>query len=283
MTGDRVGLLWRTELAAEIYTHLDRIDVLEVVAEDWLDAPARTTRALRTLAAQVPLTLHGVSMGLASAAPVESRRLDAMARLVEAVEPLVWSEHLAFVRGGGVEIGHLAAPPRTDETVAGTARNLAAATRTVGTRPLVENVATLIAPPGSHLDEVTWLRRVLEASEADLVLDLHNLYANACNFGFDAHAALLALPPGRIAEIHLAGGKMIGGAEPRLLDDHLHDVPEPVFALLERAAEHATRPLVVILERDGAFPPFAMLLDQVARARQALARGRLRRTHEHRL
>jgi uncharacterized protein (UPF0276 family) len=49
------------------------------------------------------------------------------------------------------------------------------------------------------------------------------------------------------------------------------------------AAQHATRPLVVILERDGAFPPFATLLAQLDRARAALGRGRLRRTHEHRL
>jgi hypothetical protein len=280
---DRVGLLWRAELAAEILGHADRLDVVQVIAEDWLDAPTRKVRALRTLAAQVPVTLHGVSMGLASAAPVAARRLDAMARLCEQVQPLSWSEHLAFVRGGGVELGHLAAPPRTDETIAGAARNVEAAARVVGTRPRLENVATLIAPPGSRMDELTWLRRALDATGADLLLDLHNLHANACNFGFDATAALLALPPDRIAEVHLAGGRWIGAAPPRLLDDHRHDVPDAVFALLERLAAHATRPLVVVLERDDDFPPFPALLAELARARDALARGRLRRTHEHRL
>jgi len=43
-------------------------------------------------------------------------RLDKMARLVEQVRPQFWSEHLAFVRGGGIEIGHLAAPPRIADT-----------------------------------------------------------------------------------------------------------------------------------------------------------------------
>jgi uncharacterized protein (UPF0276 family) len=33
----------------------------------------------------------------------------------------------------------------------------------------------------------------------------------------------------------------------------------------------------VVLERDGAFPPFGQLLDQLDRARAALARGRTRR------
>jgi uncharacterized protein (UPF0276 family) len=285
MTRDRVGLLWRPELAAEIFTHIDAIEVVEVIAEDWLDASASKQRALRTLAAQVPVSLHGVSMGLASAAPVAPRRLDAMARLVEAVRPIAWSEHLAFVRGGGVEIGHLAAPPRTLATLEGTERNVAAAARAVGTRPRLENVATLIAPPGSRMGEVEWLRAVLDATGADLLLDLHNLHANACNFGFDAHVAVLALPPERIAEIHLAGGRLVGEAPPRVLDDHLHDVPDAVFELLERAAAHASGPLTVILERDGHFPDFTTLLAQLERARQALGRGRLRRSvpNEHRL
>ena len=38
--------------------------------------------------------------------------------------------------------------------------------------------------------------------------------------------------------------------EGRLLDDHLHDVPNEVFVLLEAVAERATQPLTVILERD---------------------------------
>jgi hypothetical protein len=36
----------------------------------------------------------------------------------------------------------------------------------------------------------------------------------------------------------------------------------------------ATRPLTVILERDGAYPPMPVLLDELAHARAAVARGR---------
>ena len=183
----------------------------------------------------------------------------------------MWSEHLAFVRAEGVEIGHLAAPPRTAATVAGAARNLARAAQVTGSVPLVENVASLIDPPGSALDEGAWLAAVLEATDCDLLLDLHNLHANAVNFGFDAAAVIAALPAGRIGAIHLAGGSRTGG---RILDDHQHPVPDPVFELLAAAGRRATRPLTVILERDGQYPPMPVLLDELARARAALARGR---------
>jgi uncharacterized protein len=276
---DRFGIGWRPELAPSILSHLDRIDVVEVIADDWFGAPARRLHALRTLDAQVPIVLHGISLGLASAAPVDPRRVEAMSRLVEQVRPSFWSEHLAFVRGGGVEIGHLAAPPRSGATIEGALRNVEVAAAVVGTAPLLENVATLIDPPGSEMSEVDWINRIISGSDGALLLDLHNLHANATNFGYDALEFIERLPADRIGCIHLAGGRWItAGRSRRLLDDHLHDVPDPLFTLLERVGARATRPLTVILERDGRFPPFASLLDELERARQALARGRERRT-----
>lgn len=279
MTGlkDRVGLSWRRQLAVGILSNLERIDIVEVIADDFFDAPRRERRALRTLAAQTPVALHGVSLGLASAVAVETKRLDQMARLCAEIAPVSWSEHLAFVRGGGVEIGHLAAPPRTAATTDGALANLARATTIVGVAPQVENVATLIDPPGSDRDEATWVSEIVRGSNCDLLLDLHNLHANALNFHFDPVDFIARIPPERIAAIHLAGGKWIGAhGGRRLLDDHLHDVPDPVYDLLAETAARATRALTVILERDGDFPSISCLLDQLDRARQALARGRAR-------
>lgn len=268
---DRFGLGWRPELAAGILANLDRIDVVEVIADDCFDAPPALLAGLRALGRQRPILLHGVGLGAASTIPIEPARAEAIARAIDAVGPEAWSEHLAFVRAGDVEIGHLAAPPRTSATVDGAARNLATATRVTGAAPLVENVATLIDPPGSALDELDWLAAILQASPCDLLLDLHNLHANATNFGFDAADVIARLPPDRIRAIHLAGGSRFGG---RVLDDHTHAVPDPVFELLAAVGRRASRPLTVVLERDGDYPPIATLLEEMDRARAALAYGR---------
>lgn len=269
---DRIGIGWRPELAAGILSHLDRIDVVEVIADDYFRCSRRGLAALRTLGAQVPVVLHGVGMGLASCAPADERRLAGMARVVDAVAPEIWSEHLAFVRGGGLEIGHLAAPPRDPATLAGTAANVERARRVVGMAPLLENVATLVDPPASTYDEGEWIGAFLGATSCDLLLDLHNLHANAVNFGWEASSLLRRLPPHRIAAIHLAGGRRLAGG--RVLDDHLHDPPAEVYALLAEVAARATRPLTVILERDGHYPPMAELLSQLDRARAAVTGGR---------
>lgn len=278
---DRVGLGWRGELAAAVFDRIEAIDVLEVIAEDWIHATRRESAALAELARIRPLLLHGVSLGLAACEPVEARRLDRIARLVERVRPEAWSEHLAFVRAGGVEIGHLAAPPRTSATVDGALANLARAAQVVGTLPCIENIATLIDPPASTMDEPHWVRAIAAGSGAPTLLDLHNLYANALNFGRNPRALLRDMPLERVSMVHLSGGRWIApeGGAPRLLDDHLHDVPAAVYALLEELARAAPQPLTVIVERDGNFPAFGDLLAQIGRARAALTRGRAQRAH----
>jgi uncharacterized protein (UPF0276 family) len=269
---DRVGLGWRPELAAGILSHLDSIDVIEVIADDYFDHPARI-RALKTLSAQSTVVLHGIALGMASTAPVDPKRLAKMARLFEQIRPESWSEHLAFVRSGDIEIGHLAAPPRTPSTIDATAENLEAARKTVGSLPLVENIATLIDPPVSTLDEPEWLTQTLHASGAGMLLDLHNLYANSINFGIENF--LERLPLHRVHAVHISGGRMMGE---RLLDDHLHDPPDPVYDLLATLAAQCPNPMTVILERDGSYPPMAHLLAQLDRARSALKKGRHERS-----
>lgn len=273
---DRVGLAWRPELAAGILANLDRIECVEVMAEPCFDAPSTMLHALRRLAGTTHLVVHATSLGLASSHPVETRRIERVARIIDALRPAAWSEHLAFVRAGGIEIGHLAVPPRTPATIAGALANLDRIARIVGVAPSVENGATLIAPPASTLDEPEWTSAIVRGAHGGMLLDLHNLYANAVNFGGDPIALLRRMPLERVTMVHLAGGRMLpapGGAQ-RLLDDHLHKVPDPVFVLLEALAGLVSQPLDVIIERDGRFPPFADLLAELDQARAALARGR---------
>ena len=276
VAADRVGLGWRGELAAGILSNLAQIEVLEVIADDYYRASRASLDALRSLARQVPVSLHGVGMGLASTIPAEPRRLQAMARLMQQVAAESWSEHLSFVRAGGVEIGHLAAPPRTPASAAGAIANIALASRLVGSAPLMENIATLIEPPACTMDEAQWLAQIIDGAQVPLLLDLHNLYANAVNVGIGPEELLLRLPLASVQAVHLSGGHWIAAPDggQRLLDDHLHDVPPEVFALLTVLARHAPQPLTVIVERDGNYPSFEHVLGQLELARAALRAGR---------
>lgn len=280
MQKDRVGLGWRSELAAGILSALDRIDLVEVIGDDYVGASKEKRTALKLLAREVPLHIHGVGLGMAGLEKVPAGKLDGLARLINHVEPEAWSEHLAFVRAGGIEIGHLAAPSRHEASIAGTVRNLKKARQAVGSVPMMENIATLIEPPCSSLPETTWLSQIAAAGECRLLLDLHNVYANAINFSFDPLEFLAELPLSNVGCIHIAGGKWIDspdGSKQYLLDDHLHSVPEPIYQLLAEVAARTTQPLTVILERDGSYPPMSVLLEELDSARDAIKAGRSRR------
>ena len=278
---DRFGLSWRPEYAAGILCHTNEIDLVEIIADNFL-RDAAAARSLRTLAAQVPITLHSVSLGLASSIPVDTTRLEKLARLFDICTPESWSEHLAFVRGGGREIGHLAAPPRNDETIDGAIRNVRQAARIVGCAPVLENIATLIRPPLSTYGEWPWIDHIMKAASCDLLLDLHNLLANCANASEDPARILRTTPLDRVHTVHLSGGKWIkdplNPERRHLLDDHLHDVPDSVYDLLALLAELCPNPLTVIIERDGHFPDFEIMLAQLQRARAAVASGRAVRT-----
>ena len=209
MAGDRVGLGWRPELAAGIFDALDRIDVLEVIADNYADAGRPQRRGLNLMARDVAVHVHSVDLGMAGSDEVSTERLDRLARLVHEVEPEAWSDHLAFVRAGGIEIGHMAAPPRTDASVANAVRNVEKAARIVGSVPHMENIATLMQPPGSTMSEQAWIARIVAASGCGLLLDLHNLHANAINFGFDPLRFLDEIPIASVHVIHIAGGHLI--------------------------------------------------------------------------
>jgi uncharacterized protein (UPF0276 family) len=273
--GDRFGIAYRPALAASLWANTACVDLIEVIADDWFGASRRELAALATLSQRVTMHVHAVGLGLASAWPVDVARVCALARVVAATGGAAWSEHLAFVRAGGIELGHLCAPPRTLATLEGLARNVRVATRIVGSLPALENVATLIDPPCSELDEPTFVARALELTGAPLLLDLHNLHANATSFGFDPLSYFDVLPLERVTAVHLAGGKTITlGGQQRVLDDHRHAVPDVVYVLLEQLASRIEQPIDVIVEHDGRPPAWSAYMQELAKARAAIASGR---------
>ncbi|WP_437691450.1 DUF692 domain-containing protein [Sorangium sp. So ce176] len=258
-----VGVGFRPELAADLLSAPGAVDFVEVVAEACFASPA-ARREAAAIARIWPVVPHGVKLSLGSASGIDldrARRLGALCR--ELAAPVV-SEHVAFVRGGGREIGHLTALPYTVEAARVVARNVAAARRALPDIPLLlENAARTLRFPDDDLDEGRFYAEVVARTGCDLLLDVGNVYANAVNDGIDPTALVRSYPLDRVAMIHIAGGAREHGF---YFDTHAHPVPEPVFALLAAVLER-TGPVPILLERDGDFPPFAALAAEIATLR----------------
>jgi len=252
MTGPLgLGIGWREPLAGLAFRRTD-LGFVEVVAEAFpadrpiplpLDAIRR--RGVRV----VP---HGVRLSLGSPGPPDPARLAALARLAERVDAPLVSEHVAFVRAGGVEAGHLLPVPRTRAMLEVLVANVAHAMARLPVPLALEPIAALVEWPDAEIDEGDFVTELLERTGALLLLDVANLYANARNHGYDPVAMLDRLPLDRLAYVHVAGGSADGAG--LYHDSHAHPVPATVLELLDQLASRRPVP-GVMLERDSHFPP----------------------------
>ncbi|SEU28244.1 DUF692 domain-containing protein [Nonomuraea wenchangensis] len=274
MAGDRdraaelgVGIGWRAELDLTI-ERMAGVDFVEVVAENIRPgAPPESLRVLR--ARGVPVIPHGVSLGVGGAEPPSARRLAHLAACAEALDAPLVSEHLAFVRGDGVEAGHLLPIPRTRESLRVVTENVRRAQEALPVPLALENVAAIFGWPDDELTEGRFLAELVERTGVRLLVDVANLYTNQVNLGLPAVAALDALPLEHLAYVHVAGGHEHQGI---WHDTHTTAPPEPVLDLLTELCAR-TRPPGVLLEWDDRFPSDAVLAGELDRIRAAMAAG----------
>ncbi len=197
-----------------------------------------------------------------SAAGLDRERVRKLGDVARAVKASRVSEHVAFVRAGDVEIGHLTGLPFTREAAGVVARNVAEARRTLPDVPLLlENVAWAFRWPEDAMDEGDFHAEVAAAAGCDLLLDVGNLYANAVNAGRDPAELLARYPLERVRMLHVAGGVLEDGF---YFDTHAHALGDGVLELLARTLA-ATGEVPVVLERDASFPPFAELAGELGR------------------
>jgi uncharacterized protein (UPF0276 family) len=107
-----------------------------------------------------------------------------------------------------------------------------------------------------------FLDALLAPVEGFLLLDLHNLYCQSCNFGLSMSQLLDLYPLERVRELHVSGGSwssvsadhVLPGIDssPRIRrDTHDDAVPAEVFAALPEALARCPQVKAVILERLG--------------------------------
>ena len=279
-----LGIGWRPEIALFVERRSD-LGFVEVIAENiggshrsFASSMSRQVpRALMALRERgVRVVPHGVSLSLGSAEPVDRARLKLLAKLARDVDAPLVSEHIAFVRAGGVEAGHLLPVPRTREQLRVLVDNIRAAQAMLPVPLAVENVAALFAWPDAEMDEATFLAEILDRTGVLLLLDLANVHANALNLGGDATSLFDQLPLDRVAYMHVAGGEERDGL---YYDTHAHPTPPEVIDLVEQVAARGVPPTAgFMLERDEHFPTDAELTEELDAIAGAVRRGRERST-----
>lgn len=279
-----VGLLYNPALADFVATRLDEVDYLGVIPEtfwtDWgRDAATRFVeigpmmQVIEQAASRRPIVAHGLGLSIATADHFDEAHLAQIAAWQRRFHFGWYSEHLSFGRiatlaGGGADAG-LALPAPLDAQVLDLLSERVERIRDAVPVPfLLENNVYYVDLPEQEYTEVAFLNALTAPRRCGLLLDLHNLYSNAYNFGFDAMEFIEALDMNAVVEMHIAGGSQIAGMQ---VDSHAGACSEPVWALLDHAVARAPRLRGITFEFHESY--FPTLGDDGVSAELARARG----------
>jgi len=260
------GIAYRDIYRTDIFRNHSQIDFLEITADHFFD-PKRSMRDLLSLLAdRFPVIPHGLALSLGSADGLDRTYLKKLQAMVKEVDPPWWSEHIAFTRAGGIDIGHLTPLPKTRESLRCLVENIRIAMDTIEKPLILENITQTIRFPQDTLDEAEFLGELVHETDCGLLLDVTNLYINSVNHGFAPVDVVHRLPADRIVQLHFVGYYTDGET---LIDGHAHKTNPQIWQLLYEVVRYANV-RGAILERDEHFPPFDALLTELAQMRQIM-------------
>jgi uncharacterized protein (UPF0276 family) len=256
------GLGHRPGLAQWLAGAPPEVECLELTAEHFFDAP---DSAIAAIGQRYPCSVHGLGLSLGTPGPLDGAVLAQYCRVANLAQARWATEHIAFTRAGGIDLGHLNPLPPMRTNLALLREHAQAMHEATGLPVCLENITSALRLDGD-MRETEFLNELTADRGPSLLLDITNLYINAHNHGFDAQEWLAELAPGSVRQMHIVGYSEHGG---RLADDHAAPIqPELLELLAVAAAPHAVE--AVIVERDLNIPGPPELLGELDRVRQAL-------------
>ena len=239
------------------------VDWFEAISENFIDSGGRPLHILETVRRRYPVALHGVSLSVGSADPLNETYLARLKALAQRIEPAILSDHLCWTGVDGENLHDLLPLPFTEEAIRHVVARVERVQEFLGRRILLENVSSYVTYRHSTIPEWEFLTEISKRSGCGILLDLNNIYVNSYNHSFDPGRYIDAIPEGSVGQFHLAGHTDMG---PYLFDTHSCCVIEPVWRLYRHALKRFG-PVATLIEWDMEIPPFSQLQQETQQAR----------------
>lgn len=259
-----LGVGLRTVHFGHILNKKPKVDWFEIVTENFLDTEGRPMWVLDQIAGRYPIVVHGVSMSVGSPDPVDRSFLAKVKALAARVRAVWVSDHVCWTGVAGRNLHDLLPMPYSEQALRHMVRKIRQI-QDILERPLVlENPSSYVEFTSSSMPEWEFIARMAEDADCGLLLDVNNVYVSSFNHGFDPEAYVRAIPPDRVAYIHLAGHTNFGT---HILDTHIGPVIDPVWDLY-RLAHQRTGGRSTLLEWDEEIPAFPVVHREVRKAQR---------------
>jgi uncharacterized protein (UPF0276 family) len=175
------GLGLRTQHYQEILDSDPSVDWFEALTENYLVPGGKPLYYLEAVRSRYPLVLHGVSLSIGSADPLNRGYLSQLKALADRIEPAWISDHLCWTGLNGRNLHDLLPLPYTEEAVVHVSDRIQAVQDYLGCRLLIENVSSYLTYTDSCMSEWEFLSAVAERADCLLLLDINNIYVSSFN------------------------------------------------------------------------------------------------------
>ena len=263
----RAGIGLRPSHYQAILAEAPAVSFLEVHSENFFGDGGQPLKYLARFREDYPISTHGVGLSLGSTDPLDSDHLGKLKRLVNAIDPVLVSEHLCWVGVNGRFLNDLLPLPYSEESLKHVVHRVGEIQDFLGRPILVENVSSYLEFVDSTIPEWEFVREVASRAGCQILLDVNNIYVNAVNHEFDALTYLDEIAPGSVGEIHLAGFQDTGEL---LIDTHGTAVCDEVWALYRYAITRFGK-VPTLIEWDTDIPALDVLLAEADKANCILA------------
>jgi uncharacterized protein (UPF0276 family) len=261
------GLGLRPVYYKDILGKHPRVDWFEVISENFMIPGGRPLSMLEQIRRDYPIVMHGVSMSLASTAPLDFSYLRELKALADRFQPEWISDHLCWTGVHGVSLHDLLPIPYTGEALDHVVERIMQVQDFLGRRIAIENASTYVTFTESEMEEWAFVREMAERADCWLLLDVNNVFVSSFNHGFGPLSYIEAIPADRVIQLHLAGH---ADAFTHKIDTHDQPICDEVWSLYRETCRR-TGPVSTTIERDANFPLFGELMAELDRARAVAA------------
>ncbi len=239
------------------------VDWFEAISENYMIPGGQPLKMLDRIRERYPIVLHGVSMSIASTAPLDEQYLSDLRTLADRTEPVFISDHLCWTGVHGVNLHDLLPIPYTREALDHVAARIHHVQGRLARPFVLENVSSYVQFNHSEMTEWDFLVELTRRTGCWLLFDVNNVFVSSFNHGWDAHEFINAIPADRVVQFHLAGHEHNTS---HIIDTHDAMVCDEVWDLY-RAAICRFGPVSTLIERDDNIPPYSEMVAELSKAR----------------
>lgn len=244
------------------------VDWFEILSENYMIPGGQPLRILDQICERYPVVMHGVSLSIASTAPLDMDYMAGLKTLAQRVNPKWISDHLCWTGVHGINLHDLLPIPYTQQALDHIVERVDAVQEILG-RPLtLENVSTYVSFEKSEMSEWEFISELTKRTGCWLLFDVNNVYVSAFNHEYDPKEFIDGIPADRVIQFHLGGHSHM---ETHIIDTHDAPVCDEVWDLYRHAIKRFG-PVSTMIERDDHIPPLAELLEELETARSLAAK-----------